>query len=105
MISLNIQTTNQKVVDAIKSIILLDSTTTYSESQSSISQNDAKILKELVKKSDNNELEFYSLDEMKEKSSKYLEELNKWILSLVKILRLSLGLFWNLLQKIVLKMQ
>ncbi|VYS85795.1 hypothetical protein [Campylobacter ureolyticus] len=77
MISLNIQTTNQKVVDAIKSIILLDSTTTYSESQSSISQNDAKILKELVKKSDNNELEFYSLDEMKEKSSKYLEELNK----------------------------
>lgn len=93
MISLNIQTTNQKVVDAIKSIILLDSTTTYSESQSSISQNDAKILKELVKKSDNNELEFYSLDEMKEKSSKYLEELNKWILSLVKILRLNLGLF------------
>lgn len=77
MISLNIQTTNQKVVDAIKSIILLDSTTTYSESQSSISQNDAKILKELVKKSDNNELEFYSLDEMKEKSSKYLQELNK----------------------------
>ncbi|MCZ6168764.1 hypothetical protein [Campylobacter ureolyticus] len=77
MISLNIQTTNQKVVDAIKSIILLDSTTTYTESQSSISQNDAKILKELVKKSDNNELEFYSLDEMKEKSSKYLEELNK----------------------------
>ncbi|MCZ6134620.1 hypothetical protein [Campylobacter ureolyticus] len=77
MISLNIQTTNQKIVDAIKSIILLDSTTTCSESQSSISQNDAKILKELVKKSDNNELEFYSLDEMKEKSSKYLEELNK----------------------------
>ena len=65
MISLNIQTTNQKVVDAIKSIILLDPTTTYSLSQSSISQNDAKILKELVKKSDNNELEFYSLDEMK----------------------------------------
>ena len=83
MISLNIQTTNQKVVDAIKSIILLDPTTTYSESQSSISKNDAKILKELVKKSDNNELEFYSLDEMKEKSSKYLQELNKWILSLV----------------------
>lgn len=77
MISLNIQTTNQKVVDAIKSIILLDPTTTYSESQSSISQNDAKILKELVKKSDNNKLEFYSLDEMKEKSSKYLEELSK----------------------------
>ncbi|MCZ6157198.1 hypothetical protein [Campylobacter ureolyticus] len=77
MISLNIQTTNQKVVDAIKSIILLDPTTTYSESQSSISQNDAKILKELVKKSDNNELEFYSLDEMKEKSSKYLGELSK----------------------------
>lgn len=77
MISLNIQTTNQKVVDAIKSIILLDPTTTYSESQSSISKNDAKILKELVKKSDNNELEFYSLDEMKEKSSKYLQELNK----------------------------
>ena len=77
MISLNIQTTNQKVVDAIKSIILLDPTTTYSLSQSSISQNDAKILKELVKKSDNNELEFYSLDEMKEKSSKYLEELSK----------------------------
>lgn len=93
MISLNIQTTNQKVVDAIKSIILLDSTTTYTESQSSISQNDAKILKELVKKSDNNELEFYSLDEMKEKSSKYLEELNKWILFLVKILRLNLELF------------
>lgn len=77
MISLNIQTTNQKVVDAIKSIILLDPTTTYSESQSSISQNDAKILKELVKKSDNNELEFYSLDEMKEKSSKYLGELSR----------------------------
>ncbi|MDU5325998.1 hypothetical protein [Campylobacter ureolyticus] len=77
MISLNIQTTNQKVVDAIKSIILLDPTTTYSESQSYISQNDAKILKELVKKSDNNELEFYSLDEMKEKSSKYLGELSK----------------------------
>lgn len=77
MILLNIQTTNQKVVDAIKSIILLDPTTTYSESQSSISQNDAKILKELVKKSDNNKLEFYSLDEMKEKSSKYLEELSK----------------------------
>lgn len=77
MISLNIQTTNQKLVDAIKSIILLDPTTIYSESQSSISQNDAKILKELVKKSDNNELEFYSLDEMKEKSSKYLQELNK----------------------------
>lgn len=93
MISLNIQTTNQKVVDAIKSIILLDPTTTYSESQSSISQNDAKILKELVKKSDNNELEFYSLDEMKEKSSKYLEELSKWILSLVEILRLNLELF------------
>lgn len=93
MISLNIQTTNQKVVDAIKSIILLDPTTTYSESQSSISQNDAKILKELVKKSDNNELEFYSLDEMKEKSSKYLGELSKWILSLVEILRLNLELF------------
>ena len=93
MISLNIQTTNQKVVDAIKSIILLDPTTTYSESQSSISQNDAKILKELVKKSDNNKLEFYSLDEMKEKSSKYLEELSKWILSLVEILRLNLELF------------
>ncbi|MCZ6104584.1 hypothetical protein O6B34_00635 [Campylobacter ureolyticus] len=77
MILLNIQTTNQKLVDAIKSIILLDPTTTYSENQSSISQNDAKILKELVKKSDNNELEFYSLDEMKEKSSKYLQELNK----------------------------
>lgn len=77
MISLNIQTTNQKVVDAIKSMILLDPTTTYSENQSSIGQNDAKILKELVKKSDNNELEFYSLDEMKEKSSKYLQELNK----------------------------
>ncbi|MDU7070401.1 hypothetical protein [Campylobacter ureolyticus] len=77
MISLNIQTTNQKVVDAIKSIILLDPTTTYSVNQSSISQNDAKILKELVKKLDNNELEFYSLDEMKEKSSKYLQELNK----------------------------
>lgn len=87
MILLNIQTTNQKLVDAIKSIILLDPTTTYSENQSSISQNDAKILKELVKKSDNNELEFYSLDEMKEKSSKYLQELNKWILSLVEILR------------------
>ena len=93
MISLNIQTTNQKVVDAIKSIILLDPTTTYSESQSYISQNDAKILKELVKKSDNNELEFYSLDEMKEKSSKYLGELSKWILSLVEILRLNLELF------------
>ncbi|MCZ6133294.1 hypothetical protein O6B42_05285 [Campylobacter ureolyticus] len=77
MILLNIQTTNQKLVDVIKSIILLDPTTTYSENQSSISQNDAKILKELVKKSDNNELEFYSLDEMKEKSSKYLQELNK----------------------------
>lgn len=50
MISLNIQTTNQKLVDAIKNIILLDPTTTYSESQSYISQNDAKILKELVKK-------------------------------------------------------
>lgn len=72
MFCINVQTKNILVIEAIKAIVSLDSDTTYDEKHYSLSQSDQEKLKQIVKKSDNNELKFLSLDEAKEATKEYL---------------------------------